>query len=97
MDKKQIRKINKAAATIALTCVVAQELAFAFFLWLAGFDFTTRRPALGLAAGFAAALAIFVFGFTFGALVKLFTLEAVEDSRLPAKMGAPTTKAPTCE
>ena len=95
--QKQERQIRSAAMAVALVCLVTQEFLLWFFLWLGGFDFTTRRPALGLAAGFAAALAIFVFGFTFGALAKLFTLEAVEDRRLPAKMGAPTTKAPTCE
>jgi hypothetical protein len=78
MDEKQRQKITRIALKFATAAVIAQELLFAIFLWLAGFDFFTRRPALGLAAGFAVVVAIFVFGFTYVWLVKLLLLEATE-------------------
>ncbi len=87
MDKKQIRKINKAAAVVATVAVIVLELVFVFLLWLGDFDFTTRRPALALAAGWALAKAILVFWITLGLVAALLTeaygLREHEQSRNP--------------
>ena len=85
--QKQERQIRSAALAVALVCVVTQEFLLWFFLWLMAFDFTTRRPALGLAALFATMLGAFVFACTFGTMAKWLTEEVTrknaERSRNP--------------
>ena len=58
-------RIGWIALAISLICLVTQEFLLWFFLWLMAFDFTTRRPALGLAALFATGMGGFVFALTF--------------------------------
>ena len=81
MDPNTMRKINKTAAIIALACVVAQKSLFAFFLWLSAFDFTTRRPALGLVAGVTIATGMLVFGCVFGAVSHILATEVAKKER----------------
>ena len=73
MDKKQIRKINKAAAAVATVAVIVLESLFGFLLWLGDFDFMTRRPALAVAVGWALAKAMMVFWVTLGLVAGLLT------------------------
>jgi len=75
--QKKERQIRSAAMAVALMCVVTQEFLLWFFLWLGGFDFMTRRPALGLAALFATGLGGLVFACTFGTMVTWLTKEVI--------------------
>lgn len=66
--EKQIKLekfISKISFRMTLTLVVIQNFLLWFFLWLASFDFTTRRPALGLMAMFVVLFDIVVFTFVF--------------------------------
>ena len=83
----QRRRIGWIALTISLICLVTQEFLLWFFLWLMAFDFTTRRPALGLAALFATGMGGFIFAWTFavvaGWLADEVAAKNAEQSRNP--------------
>jgi len=96
-NRDEAQQIYHKALVIAFAGLAVQELLFAFFLWIMAFDFGARRLELALAVVFAVVMGVFVFAFTFGSLVRLFTFETATQRHLAKKYGAPTTKAPTCE
>jgi hypothetical protein len=57
--------ISKISFRTALLLVVIQNFLLWFFLWLGAFDFTTRRPALGLMAMFLMLFDVVVFTLVF--------------------------------
>ncbi len=85
MDKKQIRKINKTAAVVATVAVILMELLYGFLLWLGDFDFTTRRPALAFAIGWALAKALMVFWVTLGLVAGLLTEACALQEHQPSR------------
>ena len=96
-NRDETQQIYRKALVIAFAGLAVQELLFAFFLWIMAVDFATRRLELALAVVFAVVMGVFVFAFTFGSLVRLFTFETATKRHLARKYGAPTTKPPTCE